>query len=174
MKHTHIIAALCLSAITPLTAQTKTPPAPTKKEVSKPAEKKTANTITLETLEHVKSIFAAAATSTTRETATQAAKEISATTDKIVALQATLKATPMPTAEEKQAFAQKMIQYQPQVIIIMKKMTNTFQANTEEINAIIQPPFTEFKTKTTQMMTLINTYYPKKEMDAYIEKLKNQ
>jgi hypothetical protein len=143
--------------------------APTEK-----AAKKTSNDIALEALDHVKSIFASAATASDNEKATAAADTVKATTAKIVALQAVLKATPMPTVEEKKALAQKMLQYEPQVSVIIKKMTNTFHTNTEQVNAIIQPAVTSFQAKIKPTMDLINIYYPQEEMAGYMNELKGK
>jgi hypothetical protein len=165
MKTITIAAAIIFSAL-PMSAIAQ---APTEK-----AAKKTSNDIALEALDHVKSIFASAATASDNEKATAAADTVKATTAKIVALQAVLKATPMPTVEEKKALAQKMLQYEPQVSVIIKKMTNTFHTNTEEVNAIIQPVVTSFQAKIKPTMDLINTYYPQKEMAGYMKELKGK
>ncbi len=160
-----IASALCSAAIiTPSLAQ-----APAKEVV-----KRTTNEIALDTLNHVKSVFAASATATDAQKATTAATTLETTAVKIIALQTALKASPMPTIEEKKAFAQKMLQYEPQVSIIMKKMTNTFDNNSEEVNKIIQPAFTRFKSKIGPSMTLIEKYYPKKEMQGYMKELKGK
>lgn len=134
--------------------------------------KHTTNAFTLEILNHVKSVFAKSATATDAEKATEAATAIDATADKIVALHTALKASPMPSTEEKKALAQKMLQYEPQVGVILKKMTNTFNNNSEDVNKIIQPAFSSFKAKITPSMVLIEKYYPKKEMQSYMKALK--
>lgn len=167
MKSLLTIVALTTSAlVAPIMAQA--PQANTTKA------QRTANDVSLEILNHVKSIFTATATATDQEKATAAATTVNAITDKVVALQSALKATPMPTIEQKKAFAQKMLQYEAQVSVVMKKMTNTFNTNSEEVNKIIQPPITNFKNKTTPVMTLINTYYPREEMQGYINTLKGK
>lgn len=167
MKTILIATALCLAAlIMPVMAQA---PASVKATV-----KQTSNEIALEALNHVKTIFATTATANDLEKATTAAAEVKATTAKIVALRAFLKATPMPTVDEKKAFAQKMLQYEPQVSIIIKKMTNTLNTNSEEVNKIIQPVVTGFQAKIKPTMDLLDTYYPEKEMAGYMNKLKGK
>lgn len=167
MKTIFIASAICFSAIImPVMAQASTP--------EKTKTTRTANDVTLEILSHVKSIFAATATATDLEKATAAAATVNSTTEKIVALKAVLKATPMPTVAEKKAFAQKMLQYQPQVSVIIKKMTNALNTNSEEVNKIIQPTVTSFQAKIKSTMTLIGTYYPEKEMIGYMNELKGK
>ncbi len=169
MKTIFIATALCFSAIImPVMAQTP-PSAPEKTKA-----KRVANDIALEALNHVKTIFATTATASDIEKATMAAAAVKAATAKIVALQAVLKATPMPTVAEKKAFAQKMLQYEPQVSVIIKKMTNTLHTNSEEVNKIIQPVVTGFQAKIKPTMDLIDTYYPEKEMAGYMNELKGK
>ncbi len=167
MKTIFIATALCFSAIIMPAMAQATPTAPEK-------TKRTSNDIALEALNHVKSIFATTTTATDTEKATTAAADIKATTAKIVALQAVLKATPMPTVAEKKAFAQKMLQYEPQISVIIKKMTNTLNTNSEEVNKIIQPVVTGFQAKIKPTMNLLNTYYPQKEMAGYMNELKGK
>lgn len=170
MKTIFIASAFCFSAFsTPLMAQEK----PANKNTTTET-KRNSNDIALEALEHVKSIFVTAATATDEEKATAAASNVKTITEKIVALKVALKATPMPTVEEKKAFAQKMLQYEPQVSVIIKKMTNTFHANSEEVNKLIQPAVTSFQEKIKPTMSLINIYYPKDEMTGYINELKGK
>jgi hypothetical protein len=165
MKILWIATALCLSTVLmPVMAQ-----AP-----AKTVAKKTSNDIALEALDHVKSIFATAATANDLEKATAAVASVKSNTAKIIALQAVLKATPMPTVEEKKALALKMLQYEPQVSVIIKKMTYTFHSNSEEVNAIIEPAVTSFQAKIKPTMDLINTYYPKEEMEGYMDELKGK
>ncbi len=165
MKLLSIASTLLLFAsLTPVMAQT----------AEKSASKRSANDIALEALDHVKNIFAATITATDPEKAAIAATTVNETTKKIVALHPLLKATPMPTADEKKAFAQKMLQYEPQVSVIIKKMTNTFDTNSEEVNEIIQPAMTSFQEKIKITMDLINVYYPKEEMDGYMNELKGK
>lgn len=165
MKLLSILSTLCFfSILTPVMAEKNDNEATTKN----------ANDIALEALEHVKNIFAATIPATDAKKATAAAATVAETTKKIVALQLVLKATPMPTVDEKKAFAQKMLQYEPQVSVIIKKMTNTFDANTEEVNEIIQPAMTSFQAKIKPTMDLINIYYPKEEMDGYMNELKGK
>lgn len=168
MKTKSLISLLCFIAllvpIMPLKAQTP----------DKAAVEKTSNDIALEALEHVKDIFAATITATDPEKAAIAATTVTETTKKIVSLQAVLKATPMPTVDEKKAFAQKMLQYEPQVSVIIKKMTNTFDTNSEEVNEIIQPAMTSFQEKIKPTMDLIDIYYPQKEMEGYMNELKGK
>lgn len=164
MKTLLITSALCFSAlISPITAQT-----------TSAATKRPVNDVALEALNHAKSIFATAATATDPEKATAAAATINATTSKIAALEKVLKATPAPSVEEKKAFAQKILQYQAQVSVILKKMTNTFNTSSEDISKIIQPAISNFKTNSKGTMTLINTYYPEKEMSVYMNELKGK
>jgi hypothetical protein len=144
------------------------------KAQDKVSNEKSSNDIALEALEHIKEILAATIPATDPEKAVTAATTVTENTKKIVALHAILKATPMPTVEEKKAFAQKMLQYEPQVAVIIKKMTNTFDTNSEEVNAIIQPAMTSFQEKIKNTMDLINVYYPKEEMDGYMNELKGK
>ncbi|MGJ8656335.1 MAG: hypothetical protein ACSHX6_07785 [Akkermansiaceae bacterium] len=164
MKTLLIATALCSSAlISPIMAQS-----------TSASSKRATNDVALEALNHVKTIFATAATASDPEKATAAAATINATTSKIVALQTVLKASPMPTVPEKKAFAQKMLQYEAQVSTVMKKMTNTFNTNSEDVSKIIQPAISSFKAKSAATMTLINTYYPRKEMSVYMNELKGK
>jgi len=133
-----------------------------------------ANDIALEALNHVKSIFVTTATATDSEKATAAVATINITTKKIVALKRVLKATPMPSVTEKKAFAQKMLQYEPQVSMIIKKMTTVLNNNSEEVNKIIQPAVTSFQAKIKTTMDLIDIYYPEKEMMIYMNELKGK
>lgn len=164
MKTLLIATALCSSAlISPIMAQ-----------ATAAEEKRAVNDVALEILNHTKSIFAIAATASDTEKATAAAASIDATTSKIVALQTVLKATPMPTVDEKKAFAQKMLQYEAQVSVVMKKMTNTFNTNSEEVNKLLQPAVSSFKAKSAAAITLINTYYPREEMSIYMNELRGK
>jgi len=167
MTKSLIIVAICSFAnILPIMAQATAP--------KKPATQREANDIAHEALNHLKSIFATTATATDIEKATKAADTIKATTAKIVQLKTKLEATPKPTIPQKILFAQKMLQYESQVTVIIKKMTNTFQTNSEEVNQIIQPAITSFKAKTTPMTNLINIYYPEKEMRGHMDALRGK
>ena len=53
-------------------------------------------------------------------------------------------------------------------------MFQTFENNSEDINKLIEPPISEAKLKMTPALTLINEYYPKKEMLEYIQAAKNK
>jgi hypothetical protein len=170
MKIIFITTALLFSVINmPILAQ-----APAAKKQTETKTKITANDVALEALNHVKSIFTITATATDIEKAAKAAAEVQSISEKIVALQAVLKATPMPTVAEKKAFAQKMLQYGPQVSVIIKKMTSTLDANSDEVNKMIQPAVTSFQAKIKLTMTLIDTYYPEKEMTRYMNELKGK
>ena len=173
MKTIFIATAFCFSAIIMPTMAQAPAPVPDKTK-NKAVAEIGANDIALEALNHVKSIFATTATATDIEKATMAAANVKATTAKIVALQKVLKATPMPTVVEKKAFAQKMLQYEPQVSVIIKKMTRALDTNSEEVNKIIQPAVTSFQAKIKPTMNLINTYYPEKEMAGYMNELKGK
>ncbi len=135
---------------------------------------KNANDITFDALEQVKTILATAITASDLEKSTTAVTKIKGITKKIIAIETVLKATPMPTAEEKKAFARKMLKYESQVSVIIKKMTNTFENNTEETNKIIEPAMTSFQEKIKPTIDLINIYYPREEMDRYMNELKEQ
>jgi len=144
------------------------------KKTSAEQAPKTSNDIALEALNHVKSIFAITAKASDTANANLAATEITETTKKIIALDPILKATPMPTAAEKKDFAKKMLQYQIEVATIIKKMTQTLDNNSEEVNALIQPAITNFQAKIKPIMDRINIYYPKDEMNGYIQELKGK
>jgi len=155
-------------------ATTETKPTTTPASAENEVNVRTTNMITLEILSHIREVFITSATATDLEKAKLAATKVNEITDKIIKNHNELKASPMPTVAEKKSLAQKMLQYEPQVVIIMQKMTNTFNSNTEEINKVIEPAIMGFKNKTTNTISFINTYYPKEEMTTYINELKEK
>lgn len=164
---TSLMSVACLVAQTPAAK-------PAIKGESQPAEKRSANDITIEITNQIKSIFEASASAKDEATVKIALASINKSTESILKLKTDLKGTAKPTTEEKKQCAAVMIEFETSISEIIKTMSKTFADNTEEINALIEPSITSSKAKIAPAIALINDYYPKEEMDGYMRELKEQ
>ena len=178
MKLVLIFSILGLSPLFSQTTETPTSdPIQTqaqKTDLNDPAssEKRNSNEITVEIIKHIKAIFTASSTAIDEKSATAAIKNINESTEKILSLKELLEATEKPTAEEKKQCAVHMLKSESEISEILKKMSQTFDNNQEEINKLIEPPLSKSKAKIAPTMMLINRYYPHDEMLGYINALK--
>ncbi len=174
MKFILITSLLCVSSLFAQTTEVKTEEQSTTADESQPTEKRTANDITIEITNQIKSIFEASASAKDEASAKTALTSIKKNTEIILKLKTDLEGTDKPTQQEKKLCAVKMVEFETTISEIIKAMSQTFQENTEEINALIEPPITDCKAKIAPAIALINDYYPKEEMDRYIKELKEK
>ena len=167
-----ILSSADLIAQTAESSTSETTPQETNTQIKN--EKTTSNELSHEIINQIKNIFTASASAKDEKSAKVAISQMKQSSKKILSLKTQLETAEKPSTKEKQAFAIQMITFETEISEIYKTMFQTFENNSEDINKLIEPPISEAKLKMTPALTLINEYYPKKEMLEYIQAAKNK